>query len=198
MPEQVESPSENWYSRRLTPHVREELSVPDGWAWSWTRGSDPGLLPGRTLDGFQIVSRMPPGVVRAYVEGLAPPPTNDSGVEGPQALYDAIGAAQWRIPEGFTIGPVAPNEDVRSEARRMLAELDEAERQGWLRGASANELRRSVGEVRDAIIDGESADASARVSAVIEGLEDDPSGEAPLAEVRALLRYRLPALLRAR
>ncbi len=54
-----------------------------------------------------------------------------------------------------------------------------------------------MAEVRDAIIDGEMVDARVRASAVIEELEN-PSEEAPLSEVRALLNYRLQALVRTR
>ncbi len=91
-PRDVKAPSEAWYSRALTPYLKDKLGVPDGWAWSHVEGSL-GISPGTSSSGFQLVSSSPPAIVRVFAAGrVAPLRTNE---DLPDELHEAIDAIAW-------------------------------------------------------------------------------------------------------
>ncbi|HZD05891.1 MAG TPA: hypothetical protein VE173_13275, partial [Longimicrobiales bacterium] len=79
-------PDQSWLSEALTPHLTSELGI-SGWSWIQVAATL-GILPGHEVEGFRIVSRAPPGVVRCYVRGMVP--LMRVSEEIPEELHAAI------------------------------------------------------------------------------------------------------------
>jgi hypothetical protein len=188
--ERAVRPDKSWFSLGLTPFLKEELALADGWSWGQTSGTL-GVLPGETVSGFELISRHPPGVVRCYAVGRTAPLAPRE--VPPDELHEAIDNAYFTIPAGFTIGPVAvvPGAESAVDLSDLLSDLDEAERQGWLgQSRSASALRTSLQAIRSSVVDGDAAGAMDRIEGMIRdlsGAEDDGL----LSEARALLEHRL-------
>ena len=59
------------------------------------------ITPGRSLSGFSLASRYPPGYVRTYVQGFAPVPFLPDGFDEPTVVPDDTTNSR----RGWTIGP---------------------------------------------------------------------------------------------
>ncbi len=191
--EGAEEPNGSWYSSPLTPFLREELSISDGWIWSQPSGPR-GIPPGQIVSGFRLASSVPPGVVRCYAVGRTPD-LSSTGEEMPEELHEAIDEAYYRLPEGFTIGPAPVEaENPEEELSQLVSFLDEAELEGWLGSPElAASILSSLEGIRSALSRGNTVQATEGITTVI-GELDRLEDEGVLSEGKALLEYRLSSV----
>lgn len=191
----VESPGADWgYSRPLTQVVQKALDVESGWAWSYTAEGRQGLLPGESDRGFAYHSEGLPGIVRCFARQRAG--MKGVGEEPPEELMAALDPFSWVMPNGVTVGPVAPLERIEPSEflKNIDAMIDVSVQQGWILSPSlAQELRSAVkGAVTS--LEQENGSGQATLRDVLKRVEGERD-KALLSEAYALLRYNLEFLL---
>lgn len=133
--ESVTGPTEWWSRLRQKGRGWRPEIAAVAWA-SWGGPVNVHIPAGATVNGFEIVSSNPPGIVDFYAEGDAPPPRfpGFSAPEGPIPGYDDLTAYGPGVV-GRTLGPVEPPRNLIPAVftEYLLESMREATSLGWLR-----------------------------------------------------------------
>jgi len=191
-----EVPDGTWGpSLRYTSYLKKVLAAPDGWAWAQTRGGRTGLAPGEAAYGFVLGSSGLPAPVPCFVH--IRPGMKGVGEEPPEQLMAALDPVSWLIPNGVTVGPVAPPEKVEPTAflREVEAMIDVSLEQGWILSSSlAAELK---GILQDGLgsLHRKNPEGTRESLARLLKLVEEEKGKRLLSEAYALLRYNTEYVL---
>lgn len=192
----VKAPDATWgHSTALTDYLRQQFQVEAGWTWSQTRHGRVGLLPGEKAVGFSYLSLGLPGVVKCYVRHHAYLKGVGEGM--PEELNAALDPLAWKIPQGVTVGPVAPPEIIHPAtfARKLIEMLDVSIEQGWIESPSvAQEMRTLLGNAAAAFDRGELERASDLLESLLKRVEEE-NEQTLLSEAYALLKFNVEFLL---
>ncbi|MCH7767194.1 MAG: hypothetical protein IH916_11610 [Acidobacteria bacterium] len=115
----------------------------------------------------------------------------------PEELNAALDPLAWKIPQGVTVGPVAPPEIIHPAtfARKLIEMLDVSIEQGWIESPSvAQEMRTLLGNAAAAFDRGELERASDLLESLLKRVEEE-NEQTLLSEAYALLKFNVEFLL---
>jgi len=192
--EDVKLPDSSWFSHSFSRNMKKYLEAQAGWGWVQSGNRRNGLLPGEQANGFSYLSAGLPTVVKCFIDGRTEERELGEGLPG--ALDIAKLEAQWRIPQGVTVGPDNPPRPFSAAAfaRQLAQYVSTSLDNGWIESTQVGQqLRSALAELQGAIEKGEKPRAVKILSELSARVERE-KGKALLSEAYALLKFNLEFL----